>query len=85
MKYTDHRSPGTWQAVRRAARAVAGVVRECNYASQRLFELRLFPDLAAADGDCGPDTYGDFLWRSPAALWWEPAADRRATGATPHR
>jgi hypothetical protein len=83
MRYTDHRSPGTWQAVRHAARAVAGVVSECNYATRRLFELRLFPDLAAADGDCGPDTYADFLWRSPVALWREPPARRRAAGARP--
>ncbi len=83
MRDTDHRSPGTLQAARRAARAVAGVVRECNYASRRLLELRLFPDLTAADGDCAPDTYADFLWRSPVALLREPSARRRATGSRP--
>ncbi len=73
------------QAVRHAAAAVADVVRECNYATRRLGELRLFPDLRAAHGDCAPDSYADFLWRSPAALWTEPAARRRAAGARPHR
>ena len=73
------------QAIRRAARAVADVVRECNYASSRLRELRLFPDIRAEGGDCAPDTYADFLSRSPVALWREPPARRRAAGACPHR
>ena len=73
------------QALRHAARAVADVVRECNYATSRLFELRLFPDVRAAGGDCAPDTYADFLWRSSVALWHEPSARRRAAGACPHR
>jgi hypothetical protein len=73
------------QAVRHAARAVADVVRECNYASRRLLELRLFPDLRGAGGDCAPDTYADFIWRSPVALWHEPSARRRAAGSRPRR
>ena len=73
------------QAVRHAARAVADVVRECNYATSRLGELRLFSDLRAAGGDCAPDNYADFLWRSPVALWHEPSARRRAAGACPRR
>jgi hypothetical protein len=50
-----------------------------------MFELRLFPDLRAAGGDYAPDTYADFLWRSPVALWREPPARRRANGARPHQ
>jgi hypothetical protein len=73
------------QAVRHAAATVADVVRECNYASRRLLELQLFPDRPAAAGDCAPDSYADFQWRSPAALWKEPPARRRAAGACPHR
>jgi len=76
---------GIWAAARHAARTVAAVVGECNYASRRMFELRLFPDLRAVDGDCAPDNYADFLWRSPVALWREPPARRRASGARPHR
>jgi hypothetical protein len=68
---------------RRAARAVASVVRECNYASQRMLELRLFSDLPPADGDDAPDTYADFLRRSHVALWNEPSARRRAAGSRP--
>ncbi len=71
------------RAVRHAAAAVADVVRECNYASRRLLELRLFPDIRAADGDIAPDNYADFLWRSPVALWHEPSARRRAAGSRP--
>ena len=73
------------QAVRHAARTVAAVVRECNYASSRLRDARIFPDIRAERGDRAPDTYDDFLWRSPVALWREPPARRRAAGACPHR
>ena len=85
MSHNDRRSPGAMQAIRRAARAVVDVVRECNYATSRLRELQLFPDLRAACGDCAPDTYADFLWRSSVALWHEPSARRRAAGARPRR
>jgi len=85
MSHNDRRSPGKMQAVRHAARTVAAVVRECNYATSRLRELRLFPDMRAAGGDRAPDTYADFLWQSPLALWREPPARRRAAGACPHR
>ena len=85
MSNNDRRSPGIMQAIRRAARALADVVRECNYATSRLGELRLFPDVRTAGGDCAPDTYADFLWRSQVALWHEPSARRRAAGARPRR
>ena len=84
MSHNDRRSPGKRQAVRHAAQTVAAVVRECNYASRRLGELRLSPDLRA-EGDRAPDTYADFLWRSSVALWREPPARRRAAGACPHQ
>jgi hypothetical protein len=70
-----------FRGVRRAARAVADVVRECNYAQRRLFELRMF----GRDHDRAPQTYADFLFRSPAALWHEPSARRRATGLCPSK
>jgi hypothetical protein len=85
MSHNDRRSPGKMQAIRRAARTVAAVVRECNYASSRLRDARIFPDFRAESGDRAPDTYNEFLWRSPVALWREPPARRRAVGACPHR
>jgi hypothetical protein len=85
MNRNDRRSPGKMQAIRRAVRAVADVVRECNYATSRLRELRLFPELRTAGADCAPDTYADFLWRSQVTLWHEPSARRRAAGARPGR
>jgi len=85
MSHNDGRSRGKMQAVRHAARTVVAVVRECNYASNRLRDARIFPDIRAERGDRPPDTYDDFLWRSPVALWREPAARRRAVGACPHR
>ena len=84
MRRQHRRSAGTWQAARHAAATVAAVIRECNDATSRLLELRIFPDRGAA-GDRGPDSYADFLWRSPVALWREPSARRRAAGACPHR
>lgn len=85
MRYNDRKSPGKMLAVRHAAQTVAAVVRECNYASRRLGELRLCPDRRAAAGNRAPDSYAEFLWRSPVALWREPPARRRVAGACPHR
>jgi len=85
MSHNDRRSPGKMQAIRHAARTVAAVVRECNYASSRLREVRIFPDIRAERGDRAPDSYADFLARSPFALWREPTARRRVAGACPHR
>src|SRR6266568_229434 len=81
MSDNDRRPTGTMRAIRHAAAAVADVVRECNYATRRMTELRLFPDLRAAGWGCAPDSYADFLWRSQVALWREPSAQRRAAGA----
>jgi hypothetical protein len=85
MSHNDRRSPGITQALRHAARAVADVVRECNYSTSRLRELRLFPEVRTAEGNCAPDTYADFLRRSSMTLWHEPSAGRRAVGARPRR
>jgi hypothetical protein len=79
MGPTAQRTSGIWRGARRAARAVADVVRECDYAQRRLFELRMF----GRDHDRAPETYGDFLFRSPTALWHEPSAGRRAAGSYP--
>jgi hypothetical protein len=79
MTSTVHPTPGIWGAARRAARLVADVVRECNYAQRRMFEMRMF----GRDHDRAPETYDDFLFRSPATLWHEPSARRRAPGAYP--
>ena len=70
-----------WRAARRAARRVADVVAECNYAQRRLFELRLDPERYALNADRAPDTYGEFLFRTFGAPWLEPAARERAKGA----
>ena len=70
-----------WRAACRAARRVADVVAECNYAQRRLYELRVQPDRYALDGDRAPVTYGEFLFRSCVPPWWEPAASERAAGA----
>jgi hypothetical protein len=78
MSITARGSQGTSQA-RRAARAVADLVRDYNHAHRRLLELRLF----GRDGDRAPDTYTEFLFRSRVALWREPSAHRRMAGAQP--
>ena len=79
MTPTASRTPAIWRAACRAARAVADVIGECNYAQRRLFELRMF----GHDHDRAPDTYADFLYRSPTALWHEPPARSRAGGSYP--
>jgi hypothetical protein len=81
MSSADQSARGNFHGARRAARAVAEVVRECNYAQQRLFELRVF----GREGDTAPDTYAEFLYRSRLTLWREPSARRRQKGACPRR
>ena len=81
MTSTDRASAAIWRAARRAARRVADVVEECNYAQQRLYELRLDPERYALDSDRVPATYGEFLFRSSGPRWREPAATERAAGA----
>ena len=81
MSPADQRPPDSLRGARWAARALADVVRECNYAQRRLLELRLF----GRDGDRAPDTYAEFLFRSQAALWREPSARCREAGSDPHK
>jgi hypothetical protein len=81
MSSAGQRSPENLRGARRATRAVAEVVRECSYAQQRLFELRVF----GREGDTAPDTYAEFLYRSRLTLWREPSARRRQKGACPRR
>jgi len=68
-----------------AARAVGRTAAECHRAQRTLSELRLHPDTHAPDGDSAPGTYGEFLYRCPYALWHEPTARERASGAGSHR
>ena len=81
MTSTDRAPAAIWRAARRPARRVADVVEECNYAQQRLYELRLDPERYALDSDRVPTTYGEFLFRSFGPRWREPAATERAAGA----
>ena len=81
MSSADRRSPGNLSGARRAARAVAEVVRECSYAQQRLFELRVY----GREDDSAPDTYAEFLFRSRLTLWREPSARCREAGSDPHK
>jgi hypothetical protein len=56
---------------------MADLIGDYNHAHRRLLELRLF----GRDSNRAPDTYAEFLVRSPLALWREPSAHRRKTGA----
>jgi hypothetical protein len=68
-------------AVRRAARAVAATLAECNRAQRRMAELRLTPDRFLLDGPARPpDTYAEFLFRTSGLLAHEPPADKRLSG-----
>ena len=81
MTSTDRASAAIWRAARRAARRVADVVEECNYAQQRLYELRLDPERYTLYGDLAPATYGEFLFRCSGPPWREPSAADRTAGA----
>jgi len=67
-------------AARRAARTVAGVIEECNYAQHRMLQLRLNPERYVVDSDQVPDTFAEFLFRTSGLLIHEPAADKRFAG-----
>lgn len=92
MSRNDRKSPDTRRggghvfyelagAVRRAARAVAATVAECNRAQRRMAELRFNPDRFLLDGGAQPpDTYAEFLFRTSGLLAHEPPADKRFSG-----
>jgi hypothetical protein len=68
------------------ARAVAGIVEECNYATRRMMELRTAPDRYVLNPDNAPDNYAEFLYRTSGVLTHEPAArDRARAAARAHR
>jgi hypothetical protein len=71
------RQAGLMHGLARAAKAVASVVAQCHRAQRDLAELRLQPDRYALDGDTAPDTYAEFLFRSPGTVWREPPARER--------
>jgi hypothetical protein len=81
MTSTDRAPAALWRAVRRAARRVADVVEECNYANQRLHQIRFDPERYTLYGDQAPTTYGEFLFRCSGPPWREPSAAERAAGA----
>lgn len=89
MTPTDHNSAAARQggghvfhqlagAVRRAVRAVAAAVAECNRAQRRMAELQLSPDRFLINGGGQPpDSYAEFLFRTSGLLVHEPPADKR--------
>lgn len=72
-------------AVARSAKAVAAVVAECHRAQLVMGEIRIQPDRYTPHGDLAPDTYAEFLFRSPGTVWREPSARERAGAAGPCR
>ncbi len=81
MTSIDRAPAVIWRAACRAARRVADVIAECNYAQHRLDQLRLHPDWYAFDGHKAPASYDEFLFRSSGPPWWEPSAADRSAGA----
>lgn len=73
-------------AVRRAVRAVAATLAECNRAQRRMAELQLSPDRFMVDGGAQPpDNYAEFLFRTSGLLAHEPPADKRFSGGRARR
>jgi hypothetical protein len=60
------------------ARRVGYVVSELHFATRRASELMLSYGLV--EPDRAPDTYAEFLLRTPASSRHEPTAHGRATG-----
>jgi hypothetical protein len=67
--------------LRTVARRVGCVVAECNYAQQRLAELRADPDRYVIDPDQAADSYQAFLLLTSRKLVHEPSAAQRSAGA----
>ena len=65
-------------AVRRAARKLADVVGEMNYAQRRMLVLRTATDQYLSKPGAAPDTYAEFLARTSGYLLHEPSARKRA-------
>jgi hypothetical protein len=61
------------------ARRFGHTVSEMNYASSVLLTRRL--SYGVRETDRAPDTYTEFLLRSPGTCWREPSARRRLAGA----
>ena len=61
-----------------AARRIAAVISECNYAQRRMTSLFLAPDRNINDNGRAPDTYAEFLFRTSGSLRREPRARDRA-------
>ncbi len=66
-------------SVVRLIRQVTAIVRELNEAQRLATSRRLSPDLYLTDPDRAPDTYAEFVFRSPIA----PRREPRAAGAPP--
>jgi hypothetical protein len=62
----------------RAARQIAAVLAECHEARRRCVILTLAPDRQLLNPGQAPETYAEFLFRTSAPLFHEPAARDRA-------
>ncbi len=69
--------------LRRAARRVAAVVAEMNEAQRRMAMLRIAPDRYLFNPDQPPETYHEFLARTPGRLLHEPPASERGQRGCP--
>jgi hypothetical protein len=64
----------------RAARRVAGIIAECNYAQRRMLTLRTAPDRYLIDPGTAASNYAEFLFRTSGICPHEPTAAARARG-----
>jgi hypothetical protein len=60
---------------------IAAVIDDCRYAQQRMAALRTAPDRQVMGSSSGPDSYGEFLFRTSGALLHEPSARARRRGS----
>jgi hypothetical protein len=64
---------------RRIANRVAAVISECHYAQRRWTQLMVSPESYSLRPDQAPDSYAEFLYRTPGGMWHEPSARERAS------
>jgi hypothetical protein len=70
------------ETLRAIVRRLGAVLAECSYAQRRVTELKMGLNGYVTDPDQAPDTYQEFIVRTPGLLRHEPTAARRSARRT---
>jgi hypothetical protein len=69
--------PLSLRSLKGLTQKIAAVIDECRYAQRRMAVLRTAPDRQVMGSSSGPESYGEFLFRTSGVLLHEPSADAR--------